>query len=469
MWGSEVWRGPRGTGSNPWSYLIMEQAIENSHLPTGAGSRLASTVIPSNGNSWAEEMEKHDCASNNNERFFIIKPTQGSFEKISPFLIQKTVNSMVGNVKNIKKLRSGDLLIEVANSSQAKNIKKLSHFQNIPVSVSPHTTLNFSRGVISEFDLLHTSEEEIVENLKGQNVCAARRITIRRNETTFPTKHIILTFQTPTLPKYITAGYLNCSVRPYIPNPLRCFKCQRFGHSQTACRGSLTCARCSTVGHESEGCSGIAKCINCQGDHPAYSRSCPKWIAEKEIQTLRVTQNISYIEARKQLYSRTPKVGVSYADMTAFRKPTKSIATQTENPIFYARTQSNTHTVQETNILTQKSVTNPLPPRDSPPESHSPHINTKKPNKKNKSNTSTSRNNKTIPASNLATTKSSSVKRSAASKSAKHLIKEAFPRNPASEQKQQYYETEDAIKGYVSPGEEMSTDGSETDHSSIFI
>ncbi|GBN08076.1 hypothetical protein AVEN_273830-1 [Araneus ventricosus] len=43
---------------------------------------------------------------------------------------------------------------------------------------------------------------------------------------------------------------MRLSVRPYIPNPLRCFKCQRFGHSKTSCRGTLTCARCAEVGHD---------------------------------------------------------------------------------------------------------------------------------------------------------------------------------------------------------------------------
>ncbi|GFW30218.1 uncharacterized protein TNCV_3067701 [Trichonephila clavipes] len=55
----------------------------------------------------------------------------------------------------------------------------------------------------------------------------------------------------PKPPSTIKAVYLNCKIRPYIPNPLRCFKCPRFGHSQTSCRGQLTCSRCASVGHAS--------------------------------------------------------------------------------------------------------------------------------------------------------------------------------------------------------------------------
>ncbi|GFU05739.1 gag-Pol polyprotein [Trichonephila clavipes] len=85
------------------------------------------------------------------------------------------------------------------------------------------------------------------------------------------TKHKILTFNSPKLPTTIKAGYLNCTIRPYVPNPLRCFKCQKFGHSQTSCRGQLTCSRCASVGHASTDYALEQKCVNCQQPHPSDS------------------------------------------------------------------------------------------------------------------------------------------------------------------------------------------------------
>ncbi|GFX25507.1 putative RNA-directed DNA polymerase from transposon X-element [Trichonephila clavipes] len=87
-----------------------------------------------------------------------------------------------------------------------------------------------------------------------QNVSQVRRITIRRDGQVLKTKHLILTFATPDLPQSVKVAYLHCPVRPYIPNPLRCFQCQRFGHSKTTCRGQPTCARCAEVGHDSADC-----------------------------------------------------------------------------------------------------------------------------------------------------------------------------------------------------------------------
>ncbi|GBM13554.1 hypothetical protein AVEN_68909-1, partial [Araneus ventricosus] len=172
----------------------------------------------------------------------------GAF-RTSPVEIEKAITETVGEVKSTKKLRSGDLLVEVHSRKQSQQIVKLKNFSNIPISVSPHASLNSSKGVITFGELLNVATEEILKELQGQGVSHVRRISIRRDGQLLNTKHLILTFDSAKLPEHIKAGYMRLSVRAYIPNPLRCFKCQRFGHSKTP-RGTLTCARCAEVGHE---------------------------------------------------------------------------------------------------------------------------------------------------------------------------------------------------------------------------
>ncbi|GFV06930.1 hypothetical protein TNCV_2916901 [Trichonephila clavipes] len=142
-------------------------------------------------------------------------------------------------------MRSGDLFLEASSAKQATALINLQKLAHLDVTVAPHTNLNFSRGVISPADFLNVSTEEIKENMKAQNVCDVRRITIRRDGQVLNTKHLILTFNTPDLPQTVKMAYIRCPVRPYIPNPLRCFQCQRFGHSKTVCRGQPTCSRCA--------------------------------------------------------------------------------------------------------------------------------------------------------------------------------------------------------------------------------
>ncbi|GBO08446.1 hypothetical protein AVEN_220338-1 [Araneus ventricosus] len=185
----------------------------------------------------------------------------------------------------------------------------------------PHLSLNTSKGVITCGSLLNFTNEEITQELTGQGVKDVRRINIRRDGELLPTKHFILTFNTPRLPEYIKAGYVLCSVRPYIPNPLRCFKCQRFGHSKINCRWTLICARCAVAGHESTGCTAVEKCVNCQGNHTSFSRSCPKWELEKEIVTTKFKNNISFPEARRLVKALTPIEGKSYASVVDKNHP----------------------------------------------------------------------------------------------------------------------------------------------------
>ncbi|GBL88654.1 hypothetical protein AVEN_107117-1 [Araneus ventricosus] len=163
-----------------------------------------------------------------------ISSSNETFHNVSPFLVEKGITSSLGEVKSTKKLRSGDLLVEVESPKQSKQIVKLNALSSIPVSVNPHATLNSSKGVISCGELLNESVEKITEELNSQGVTHVRRITIRRDGQLLNTKHLILTFDSAKLPEHIKAGYMRLSVRTYIPNPLRCFKCQRFGRSKTS-------------------------------------------------------------------------------------------------------------------------------------------------------------------------------------------------------------------------------------------
>ncbi|GFW25093.1 uncharacterized protein TNCV_3155961 [Trichonephila clavipes] len=152
----------------------------------------------------------------------------------SPFAIQKALIGIGGEPKSVKRLRSGDLLVETTSALETKSFLLAKSFLNNPVT------------------------------------------------------------------------------------------CQRFGHSQTACRGQLTCSRCASVGHASSDCSLEQKCVNCSQPHSADSKLCPKWKIEKEIQAIKTNRNISYIEARKFI---TPQPSQTYAQVAKSITVTRSSQT----------------------------------------------------------------------------------------------------------------------------------------------
>ena len=154
----------------------------------------------------------------------------------------------MGKVLRCDRLRDGGLEVEFAREEDARRALRTTSFAftvrdqaqkttiKLSINVSPHNTKNSSKGIINCFDLRDTSEDEIVEGLSPFGVTGAFRMKARRGGEMIPTNNIILTFNMTDLPSEVTVGYVRVKVRPYIPNPMRCFRCQRFGHTKTHCR-----------------------------------------------------------------------------------------------------------------------------------------------------------------------------------------------------------------------------------------
>ena len=112
----------------------------------------------------------------------------------------------------------------------------------------------------------------------------------------------MITFKEEKLPEKIYIGYMCYNVRLYIPPPLRCFKCQRFGHVAAVCKGKQRCGRCGGD-HEYGKCAAGTKlkCCNCGEEHSSAYRGCKVSKRAAEVQRIKTTQGISYAEAVKKV------------------------------------------------------------------------------------------------------------------------------------------------------------------------
>ena len=142
---------------------------------------------------------------------------------------------------------------------------------------------------------------------------------------------------------------MQVKVDVYIPNPLRCYSCQVFGHHENKCGRHPVCCICGEPEHcEPSGvCNKPSKCVNCSGDHPANSKQCPQWEKEKE--------------QYEQFYT-----GQTYA--SAVKPGTCNKSTQTENKTtqtdysfdeYLKQTTEKTQGTKEnvTHLLNQEKVT----------------------------------------------------------------------------------------------------------------
>ncbi|KAM7291007.1 hypothetical protein ISCGN_027583 [Ixodes scapularis] len=96
-------------------------------------------------------------------KFFVVhsEDNQRPAAKLSPFIVAKVLEHLIGHSYQAKKLHSGDPQVEVTTQQQSVAIQKMKSIVETSVTVTPHRTLNTVRGVISEEDLLDDAENTL--------------------------------------------------------------------------------------------------------------------------------------------------------------------------------------------------------------------------------------------------------------------------------------------------------------------
>ena len=126
---------------------------------------------------------------------------------------------------------------------------------NIDISSSAHRTLNSTRGII------HYRDDDLDE-LSDDD----------RNGQEIKLNTFLLTFFPPTIPRSIRMCLYNVQVSPYFPNPVRCSRCQKFGHGKGQCKGNVKCLKCGEEDNEGFDCTNDLMCCNCGQPRMASSK-----------------------------------------------------------------------------------------------------------------------------------------------------------------------------------------------------
>lgn len=211
-------------------------------------------------------------------KFVIIKRVDikdGSFEKVSPILIQKGIKSTCGEPLNITKMRDGTLLVKTRSIQQANQLMRCKMMSEIAVEVVENIKLNQTKGIVTCADLRYATVKEILEDLQEQGVCDVELMKRKKDGVLIPTNSYILTFKSTGIPESVKVGYLVLGVRLFIPRPMRCYRCQYYGHTSKFCIKEEVCSNCCEIGHKSDGCSGKTLCRNCGSTkHASWSNEC---------------------------------------------------------------------------------------------------------------------------------------------------------------------------------------------------
>ena len=207
--------------------------------------------------------------------------------KVPGALLKEKLTNKVRDLNGFNKItsyRNGNLLLEVSSKSEETRAKQITDLDSTPVTVELHRFYNHSKGVVRDIEFRNLEEDEIVDMFSSEGVTHAYKFKRKFEGQLQATNSVCLTFTSATLPTKIHYGWRIFNVATYVPLPLRCYNCNKFGHSVRMCRTvNPLCAFCSSHEHPKDECPNkeTPKCLNCNGKHPSFDRKCPTYVKEK--------------------------------------------------------------------------------------------------------------------------------------------------------------------------------------------
>ena len=190
--------------------------------------------------------------------------------------------------------------ITVKNEDDMNTLLDTNELGGCKVQVTENTYKNSIQGVIIDHD-------EELKDMDDDAIAAALSYPIVRSIKRFGGSKVIgISFKGQVLPEKVTFwNELNFRVKPSIPPPIRCFKCQAYGHRSSSCHYKNICFRCSTEyeteeDHDPKSCNEAPKCANCEGNHNSGHYSCEIHKIEKEWAKICSQQNIGRREAQQR-------------------------------------------------------------------------------------------------------------------------------------------------------------------------
>ena len=142
------------------------------------------------------------------------------------------------------------------------------------------------------------------------------------------------------LPEYVRYGWRRYKVQTYVPEPIRCYRCQEFRHKALHCRKTYDkCSICSDK-HETKTCpvkeihrqENSASCPNCGGSHPASYKGCPEYKQAQEIVKVQTQEKISYAEAVRRYKQENQDLKQKEPPLNGENKPAEDGEDRTQQP-----------------------------------------------------------------------------------------------------------------------------------------
>jgi hypothetical protein len=243
-------------------------------------------------------------------RIVTIRPNTEIYETLTHKEILMKIKPNIQKAIAVEKLRSGDIRItlqdEIAKETLLRNDRDASEQlkakilrQDYPIEIQAVsvkaiqvdcTKTPNNTGVIKE--LIKDNKNNIpgLEITRINWIHGAKSLKARQGKEREPkAASLIVWVPNQDLQKQMYSRGLAISGRMHNTRLydaglqiLRCYKCNKWGHTQGSCRARIACGHCAK-GHNTEECQSkedqnAVKCVNCGGSHPAWAQNqCPEY------------------------------------------------------------------------------------------------------------------------------------------------------------------------------------------------
>jgi hypothetical protein len=277
-------------------------------------------------------------------KIILINPDDNDIFKYPSKFSAAFQNTLFGkaNIKDIRINRlKGLIVVEVSNSSEIEKYNLLAVKQIGEWAVKCYRPIReVSRiGVIAPIDISEdiTLIQDQIQTERDIKVVKVERLMKNTKEGKIPSTAVKITFEGRDIPKHLKINHFFYSVRPFVQNPVQCYRCQRLGHTAGACKASrprcLVCAKDHLVGDCIPNNPDL-RCANCNGNHKANSRECNLIKQAYEIEKRRAAGE-SYSEARNNTENRTSMQNI-YNVITTEADVHHSLNSQIGRPMSYS-------------------------------------------------------------------------------------------------------------------------------------
>ncbi len=189
-------------------------------------------------------------------------------------------------VQQIYPLAGGGVALHCSDSTSQKLALTQWPASSLNSASRPHPhkvkTQSDSQTIIVKSVPIHHTEEEILHDLRAKypSVVAVHRLQNRVRKTPFPIIKVTLSQEeaaTILATHIVLFGQKLVSETCRAIKVVRCYQCQRFGHTSDTCVYEQRCVNCNNC-HSLEPCSLPSRCANCDGEHRADSNRCPAYL-----------------------------------------------------------------------------------------------------------------------------------------------------------------------------------------------